>query len=301
MYEATSRALKKVPLHIPLPLYARNVGRHDKAQECNGAVSALLSDYIGMTFCIKGAGKAFLFQESFSMHEGDVYYPNEAHRFKPETEDCQTAWIDIDGPLAMSVFASYRFPRLISLKDGFPYDIYRDLLKLVPREDPVSVRQASFLIFSLFEYFGESLEEKRLVSRDPVVRALEYIDNNLSNFNLNVNDVCSVISLNRSTFSVKFMERMHLSPSEYIRNRRHSRARKLLTESNLSIGEIGAQCGFPDRSSFCRFFNLIPGLIPGTIIYKNQLKRYFFSFHNPAHNLCCLPDHFLFIISGDYN
>ena len=72
MYEATSRALKKVPLHIPLPLYARNVGRHDKAQECNGAVSALLSDYIGMTFCIKGAGKAFLFQESFSMHEGDV-------------------------------------------------------------------------------------------------------------------------------------------------------------------------------------------------------------------------------------
>lgn len=260
MYEATSRALKKVPLHIPLPLYARNVGRHDKAQECNGAVSALLSDYIGMTFCIKGAGKAFLFQESFSMHEGDVifYYPNEAHRFKPETEDCQTAWIDIDGPLAMSVFASYRFPRLISLKDGFPYDIYRDLLKLVPREDPVSVRQASFLIFSLFEYFGESLEEKRLVSRDPVVRALEYIDNNLSNFNLNVNDVCSVISLNRSTFSVKFMERIHLSPSEYIRNRRHSRARKLLTESNLSIGEIGAQCGFPDRSSFCRFFKSYP-------------------------------------------
>ena len=93
---------------------------------------------------------------------------------------------------------------------------------------------------------------------DIMKEALEYIDNNLSNFNLNVNDVCSVISLNRSTFSVKFMERMHLSPSEYIRNRRHSRARKLLTESNLSIGEIGAQCGFPDRSSFCRFFKSYP-------------------------------------------
>ena len=260
MYEATSRALKELPLHIPLPLYVRNVGRHGRVQECDGKVSALLSDYIGMTFCIKGAGKAFLFQEAFFMHEGDVifYYPNEEHCFMPETEDCQTAWIDIDGPLAMSVFASYRFPRLISLKDGFPYDIYHDLLKLVPREDPASVRQASFLIFSLFEYFGESLEERRLVSRDPVARALEYIDNNLSNFNLNVNDVCSEISLNRSSFSVKFMERMHLSPSEYIRNRRHSRARKLLTETTLPIGEVGSQCGFPDRSSFCRFFKSYP-------------------------------------------
>ena len=55
------------------------------------------------------------------------------------------------------------------------------------------------------------------------------------------------------------------------------------------------------RILLCRFLDHFPGLISGTIIYKNQLKRYFFSFHNPAHNLCCLPDHFLFIISGDYN
>ena len=64
MREATTRHLKKTPLHIPLPLYVRNVGRHMTAQECEGEVSDLLSDYIGMTFCVKGAGTAFLFQES---------------------------------------------------------------------------------------------------------------------------------------------------------------------------------------------------------------------------------------------
>lgn len=260
MREATTRHLKKTPLHIPLPLYVRNVGRHMTAQECEGEVSDLLSDYIGMTFCVKGAGTAFLFQESFPMRAGDVilYYPNEKHRFKPETEDCQNAWIDIDGPLAMSVFSSYRFPRRISLKNGFPYEIYRKLLKLVPLDDPISVRQASFLIFALFEYIGESLEKSARVRRDPIEHALEYINNNLSNFGLNVNDVCSAISLNRSTFSQKFMEKMHLSPSEYIRNCRHSKARHLLTETSLSIGEIGIQCGFPDKSSFCRFFKSYP-------------------------------------------
>ncbi len=260
MYECIARPLKKPPLHIPLPLYVRSVGAHTEARESDGEVPSLLSDYIGMTFCTAGAGTAFLFQEPFSMREGDVifYYPNEEHRFKPETEDCQNAWINIDGPLAMSVFASYCFPRVVSLKNGFPRDIHHKLMALVSHDDPVSVRRASFLIFSLFEYIGESLEEKHRVMRDPVEQAVEYIDNNLSNFDLNVNNVSAAVALNRSTFSLKFMERMHLSPSEYIRNRRHARARQLLTESDLSIGEVGIRCGFPDKSSFCRFFKSYP-------------------------------------------
>ena len=260
MHESASRPLKKVPLHIPLPLYVRSVGKHISSQECDGGVSPLLSDYIGMTFCVKGSGTAFLFQEPFLMREGDVifYYPGEKHRFKPETEDCQNAWINIDGPLAMSIFASYCFPRLLHLKNGFPYDIHHQLLKLIPHDDPLSVRKASFLIFSLFEYIGESLEKQHSIAQNSIEHAIEYINNNLSNTNLNVNNVCSEISLNRSTFSQKFMEKVHISPSEYIRNCRHSRARQLLTETDLSIGEIGIRCGFPDKSSFCRFFKSYP-------------------------------------------
>ncbi len=233
---------------------------HENARESNGGVPSLITDYIGMTFCVKGAGTAFLLQEAFPMREGDVifYYPNEEHRFLPETKDCRNAWIDIDGPLAMSVFVSYHFPRQVSLKNGFPFAIYRNLLKMVPRMDSASIRQASFLIFSLFEYIGESLEEKRRISKNPIERAVEYIENNLSNINLNVNSICSAIALNRSTFSQKFMEEMHSPPSKYIRNRRHTKACQLLVGSDLSIGEIGLQCGFPEKSSFCRFFKSFP-------------------------------------------
>ena len=50
-----------------------------------------------------------------------------------------------------------------------------------------------------------------------------------------------------------------------------------------------------------RFLDHFPGLILGAVIYEDQLKRNFFSFHNPAHNFRCLQNHFLFIIGGDYN
>ena len=55
---------------------------------------------------------------------------------------------------------------------------------------------------------------------------------------------------------------MHVTPGEYIRNQRIARARTLLAGTNLSIQEIGRECGFQEKTSFSRFFKACPNSMP---------------------------------------
>ncbi len=263
MYEQANRPFPDFPVDIPLPLYVCSVGKRG-GESGSGRVPPLLSPFIGMTFCVRGSGVAYLFDRPFRMRENDVifYYPHEEHRFLADSEESVIAWVNFDGPLAMSVFSSYRFPRSFPLEKGFPEEIYQELLGCLPKSDHDSVLHASTQLFLLFEYLAGEKKKSFLESGDVVERALRYIKANLSNSELNVNTLCDVLHLSRSTFRKRFAEAMHVTPGEYIRNQRIARARTLLAGTNLSIQEIGRECGFQEKTSFSRFFKACPNSMP---------------------------------------
>lgn len=265
MYEQAIRPFQTFPDHISLPVYACSVGKRG-GKSVSGGIPSLVSRFIGITFCIQGTGTAYLFDRPFQMKKNDVifYYPNEEHRFKTDFENTVIAWINFDGPLAMSVFSSYRFPRHFSLEKGFPEEIYRELLGCLPKSDSDSVIHASTQLFLLFEYLAGESGKSFQDSGNSVERAVRYIKTNLSNPDLNVNSLCDVLNLSRSTFRKRFMEVMRSAPGKYIRDQRIAKARTLLAGTDLSIKEIGRQCGFPEKTSFSRFFKKHPdSMSPG--------------------------------------
>lgn len=259
MYEQSVRPFSALPDNISLPVYASSVGKRGGGN-ASGGVPPLVSQFIGMTFCIQGAGTAYLFDRPFRMRANDVifYYPHEEHRFQSDSEETLIAWVNFDGPLAMSVFSCYRFPRHFRLEKGFPESIYRELMGCLPKSDPDSVLHASTQIFLLFEYLAGENQKCFLDSGNPVERVVRYIKTNLSNPDLNVNFLCDVLKLSRSTFRKRFQEVMHVAPSEYIRDQRIAKARTLLAGTDLSIQEIGRECGFLEKTSFSRFFRMYP-------------------------------------------
>ena len=119
MYEEANRPFPDFPVDIPLPLYVCSVGKRGE-ESGSDRVPPLLSPFIGMTFCVRGSGVAYLFDRPFRMRENDVifYYPHEEHRFLADSEESVIAWVNFDGPLAMSVFSSYRFPPLFPAGEG---------------------------------------------------------------------------------------------------------------------------------------------------------------------------------------
>lgn len=61
-----------------------------------------------------------------------------------------------------------------------------------------------------------------------------------------------------------------MTPSDYMLALRVQTARRLLTETNLSIADVAADIGFYDQSHFCKRFREIAGITP--LKYRQRFR-----------------------------
>ena len=90
----------------------------------------------------------------------------------------------------------------------------------------------------------------------------EYIDQNLDS-RLTLAALAEKCFYNPSYFSRIFKEKFGVSLTEYITRKRLSHAIMLLSESELSVEEIGECVGFPDKNSLYHAFSRYLGTTPG--------------------------------------
>lgn len=96
---------------------------------------------------------------------------------------------------------------------------------------------------------------------------LEYIDRNLD-ADLTLSALAKKCFYNPSYFSRIFKQKFQMTPTEYVCRKRIDLAIHLLSESNLSVDEIGLKAGFTDRSTFYAAFAKITGSTPSH--YRNS-------------------------------
>lgn len=97
-----------------------------------------------------------------------------------------------------------------------------------------------------------------------------YIEQNLTNSNLSVEDLSRHMSMSRSTLYTKIIEMTGQSPVEYIRNVKLEKAALLLEKSTLTISEVGYATGFATPNYFTRAFKAKYHMLPSQ--YMN-IKR----------------------------
>jgi AraC-like DNA-binding protein len=91
--------------------------------------------------------------------------------------------------------------------------------------------------------------------------AKDYLAANLSG-NVMLADVAAVCGLSRSHFIDAFARTTGFTPHRWLQAHRLQKARTLLLESSLSIGEIAMICGFSDQSHLTRHFTRSFGSSP---------------------------------------
>ncbi|TWT49376.1 Exoenzyme S synthesis regulatory protein ExsA [Rubripirellula amarantea] len=69
-------------------------------------------------------------------------------------------------------------------------------------------------------------------------------------------------NLSTTHFNARFRAILRLSPTEYVLSRRVQHAQRLLTQTEMSIVDIGAEVGFFDQSHFTKRFRRVTGLTP---------------------------------------
>lgn len=88
---------------------------------------------------------------------------------------------------------------------------------------------------------------------------LKYIDENYTK-SIMLSDLAAIMNISTMYFSNYFKQVFHISPKQYILNKRLREGQRLLLESDLSIKEIAYAVGFESESYFSEYFSKKVGI-----------------------------------------
>jgi AraC-like DNA-binding protein len=102
---------------------------------------------------------------------------------------------------------------------------------------------------------------RRTLSRKNEVRAKELMRSRLDG-NLSVAELASECNLSQGVFIKAFRETTGKTPHQWLTQQRIERAQHYLLETDYSLAEISAECGFADQSHLSKVFSTIVGTTP---------------------------------------
>jgi AraC-like DNA-binding protein len=92
-------------------------------------------------------------------------------------------------------------------------------------------------------------------------RVMAYVDARLGG-PISLDDLAGVAGVSRFHFHRQFRKTVGVTPREYVLRARIERAKGLLTESDLTVGEVSGAVGFADQSHFSNIFRRITAMTP---------------------------------------
>ena len=132
------------------------------------------------------------------------------------------------------------------------------------RTSPEDLDRAAAEIFTTLE------PAKEKTTSNLVTRACDYIEQNLSDFNLSLPMICDAIGCSVQHLSRLFRAEKDTTINEYVHSQRIARSRILLQDGSLSVAQIAAQVGYASLDTFSRNFRRHTGMSPSE--YRNNMR-----------------------------
>jgi len=114
-------------------------------------------------------------------------------------------------------------------------------------------------------------ENTTSLDQEFILNVLAYINNNINDNNLNVENLADELLLSRSKLYRKIKALTGLTANEFIRNIRLEKSKDFIENSEFSISEICYKVGFSSPSYFTKCFKLQFGLLPKEIRENKEL------------------------------
>lgn len=114
------------------------------------------------------------------------------------------------------------------------------------------------------------LGSERIKGNEYVRNAVEYIHANYSK-PIRVQEVADHININRGYLYSLFMEELDVSPQEYLRKVRLTRAAEQLNMTDLPVEAVAAANGYSNPAVFSKAFKKMHGLSP--VMYRKRTKE----------------------------
>lgn len=112
--------------------------------------------------------------------------------------------------------------------------------------------------------------QKEVLQKNPAEKALEYIEQNYSNWEISLNSVCHYMAMSTSYFSTMFKNHTGETFIEALTKKRMEKAKELLESTNLKAYEIAEEVGYNDPHYFGSTFKKCTGMTPTEYAKKRR-------------------------------
>jgi AraC-like DNA-binding protein len=133
------------------------------------------------------------------------------------------------------------------------------------------IKSALLELFAILLENAQAIQSGQPTQQLQLIRlAIEFLTQHYSNPRLTLNDISEAIHLSDDYFGLIFRQHVGTTPMRYLRTVRMEQSKLLLTQTQLSIGEIAARVGFEDPLHFSRVFHQYATLPPRLYRQKNN-------------------------------
>lgn len=164
---------------------------------------------------------------------------------------CKSGLIVIDVPPAL---IGKQDRQLLSMPQTFPiHKELKPIVELIINE--VTNNPNSSSIYYLYYYLYSKVMENRST------RSLRYIQDHYDE-PISVGLLAEIENYNVTYYNAWFKQQTGMSPAQYLRQVRMSKARELLSATDMEIVDIAVQVGYNSHSAFTRAFKSVIGMSP---------------------------------------
>ncbi len=252
-------------------------------EECapNHSYGPASRDHYLLHFIHSGKGKFYCENKCYTLSAGQGFLicPDIITSYCADSDDPWTySWIGFNG-----INAKYYLTQT-NLTINSPVFAYGDeetfgelfsQLRKLDRNTAVGQIQMIGYLYLLLAYLMEnaslpSIQAKAFFNskEEYIKNAVSYIHTNYSR-KITVEEIADFIGLNRSYFGVIFKEFTGLSPQEFIIDFRMDKAKKLLMDMSMTIGDVSRSVGYDDTLNFSKLFKKVVGTSPSA--YRKNL------------------------------
>lgn len=241
-----------------------------------------------MIHVMNGKLTVYLDENVVSATDGDIVIVNREiiHGYSPKHCTYQVIDFDVEKLLSTThlckdslyIFTNNHLNILpeVPEKDSSIYQVIRHLFQVASTE---SEGRELFILGTLYELFATILTNHSYTMNSSLPSnkttemfkpLLKFIEESYMN-SIILSEMASVCGLSVSHFSKLFHDYFQQTPIDYLNSYRVERACLLLTNSKLSLTEIGYRCGFNDSDYFAKVFKKYKKLTPKQ--YRNTIAK----------------------------
>lgn len=219
------------------------------------------------------SGKGYFNGSPVRKGQGFLIKPHTYEHYYPDTENPWTfLWVTSRDPAMEEIFEKYNANCETGIFDYSCISSVRNTTEILQKNHNKAYSPLEILEIFLHIVNSQDNSRKRKENLADIYynHAINYIQSNLYR-PLRVEELTKILGISQPYLYNIFKEKSGMSPKCYIDICKINEAKKLLTETALSVSEVANSMGFSNLSDFSKFFKNKTGVSP-QIYIENDLQ-----------------------------